>query len=70
VKVLLALKADYKAATGADWKPGAAPPAAPAPAKPAATSSASAADINAQITDQGNKVRDLKSQKAAKVIKF
>jgi bifunctional glutamyl/prolyl-tRNA synthetase len=64
----LALKAEYKAATGKDWKPGAAPAAAPVPAKAAAPSSgASAADINSQITEQGNKVRDLKSQKAAKV---
>ena len=28
VKVLLALKADYKSATGKDWKPGAHKPAA------------------------------------------
>jgi bifunctional glutamyl/prolyl-tRNA synthetase len=68
VKALLALKAEYKAATGKDWKPGAAPAAAPVQAKAAAPSSAaSAADINAQITEQGNKVRDLKSQKATKV---
>lgn len=63
----MALKAEYKAATGKDWKPGAAPAAAPVQAKPAPSISASAADINAQIIEQGNKVRDLKSQKAAKV---
>jgi bifunctional glutamyl/prolyl-tRNA synthetase len=68
VKALLALKAEYKAATGKDWKPGASPAAAPVQAKAAAPSSAaSAADINAQITEQGNIVRDLKSQKATKV---
>ncbi|XP_059478554.1 bifunctional glutamate/proline--tRNA ligase [Neocloeon triangulifer] len=71
VKVLLALKAEYKAATGSDWKPGASPAApaatpAPPPAKQETRSGASAADINAQIIEQGNKVRDLKSQKAAK----
>ena len=67
VKVLLALKADYKTATGQDWKPGAAPaPAAPAPAAAPAAGSGSGADLQAQIDAQGAKVRDLKSRKAAK----
>ncbi len=69
VKVLLALKADYKVATGKDWKPGAHKPAAPvptpAPAPPAGL--ASADDINENIVQQGNKVRQLKADKAAKV---
>merc|ERR1719458_2491097 len=34
VKKLLALKADYKAATGSDWKPGVAPAASPSAAAP------------------------------------
>jgi bifunctional glutamyl/prolyl-tRNA synthetase len=67
VKALLALKAEYKAVTGKDWKTGAAPAASPAIAKPAPSSTSNAADINAQIIEQGNKVRDLKSQKATKV---
>ena len=62
VKKLLALKADYKAATGQDWKPGAAPTAANTPAGGAG----SAADINSAITAQGDLVRKLKGDKAAK----
>jgi bifunctional glutamyl/prolyl-tRNA synthetase len=56
--------------SGQDWKPGvqvAAAAPAPVQAKPAPSGATSAADINAQIIEQGNKVRDLKSQKAAKV---
>ncbi|XP_024936533.1 bifunctional glutamate/proline--tRNA ligase isoform X2 [Cephus cinctus] len=59
IKTLLYLKADYKAATGADWKPGAAP------AKPTKTEGN---DINEEITKQGDKVRQLKSSKAEKNI--
>ena len=75
VKLLLDLKARYKTTTGKDWKPGQAPvqskkgkaaeksqdelpPAAPA----------DVSQLYAEITDQGNKVRDLKSAKASKVI--
>merc|ERR1740128_158389 len=64
VKKLLALKADYKAATGQDWKPGAAPPATKASSPPA--SGGSAADINTAITAQGDIVRKLKTEKANK----
>jgi bifunctional glutamyl/prolyl-tRNA synthetase len=68
VKILLALKADYKATTGQDWKPGAAPPA------PKQEESSSGAQdpvvINDTIVEQGNKVRDLKAQKAPKVLKL
>lgn len=55
IKVLLALKADYRSQTGKDWTPSVAPPAA------------SGADaLSASITQQGNTVRDLKAQKAGK----
>merc|ERR1719412_2932060 len=73
VKKLLALKADYKAATGQDWKPGAVP--APAAAKeksppkfaPAAGGGGSSpAAINASIIAQGDLVRKMKADKAAK----
>ncbi|XP_043238760.1 bifunctional glutamate/proline--tRNA ligase-like [Amphibalanus amphitrite] len=69
VKVLLALKADYKAATGQDWKPGAAPApaAAAAPAAASSADSSAAGDLNQRIIDQGNKVRELKAAKADKV---
>ena len=64
VKKLLALKADYKAATGQDWKPGAAP--APAKAASPAGAGGSAGDINSAIAAQGDAVRKLKADKAAK----
>lgn len=57
VKKLLALKADYKAATGQDWKPSAAPTKA---------ASGGASDINNSIVAQGDLVRKLKADKAAK----
>ena len=65
VKTLLALKADYKSATGQDWKPGTAP--APAP-KAAPAPVGDAAAIHEKIVGQGNTVRELKGQKAPKVI--
>ena len=65
VKKLLSLKADYKTATGQDWKPGAAPAPSKA-ASPASTGSSSAADINNSIVSQGDLVRKLKADKAAK----
>jgi len=71
VKVLLAAKADFKAATGQDWKPSTAPAAATTPkaaATPVAAAPASndAAAINDKIIAAGDKVRDLKAAKAAK----
>jgi len=64
VKVLLELKAKYKEATGNDWKPGAAAAAAPAAAPAAAAGKA--AELNEKIKQQGDAVRKLKSEKAAK----
>lgn len=65
VQVLLGLKTKFKAETGLDWKPGMKPSAG------VATSAASNGDANAdslseKITEQGNKVRDLKAKKAGK----
>ncbi|KAM9408914.1 bifunctional glutamate/proline--tRNA ligase isoform 2-T2 [Pholidichthys leucotaenia] len=72
VKQLLALKAEYKQQTGEDYKPG------PAPGIPAQeqthTSSAStqsassrqAQELSSQVTQQGDLVRKLKSEKAPK----
>ncbi|XP_068619443.1 bifunctional glutamate/proline--tRNA ligase [Battus philenor] len=64
VKVLLELKAKYKASTGQDWKPGAGPTSspAPAPAKP----SSDAAELSQHISQQGDLVRSLKTAKAEK----
>jgi len=61
VKKLLALKAEFKTATGSDWKPGAAPPAAAPVSSPSASN-----DLNAAVTAQGDLVRKLKGDKAAK----
>ncbi|CAH1112220.1 unnamed protein product [Psylliodes chrysocephalus] len=63
VKTLLALKADYKTLTKSDWKPGCIPPAEETPL---GKSSDSAGDISIKIAAQGDKVRQLKSQKADK----
>merc|ERR1719370_775560 len=74
---LLALKAEYKAATGEDWKPPAAPAkAAPAKAPPAKAStppkvegpalSGEAKELDAKVTAAGEKVRALKTAKAEK----
>lgn len=59
VKTLLDLKAQYKVATGQDWKPGAAPAAPSAP-------KADASSLNNEITKQGDLVRSLKAAKAEK----
>lgn len=76
VKVLQKLKADYLSATGQEWKPGQQPPAAAAVVVTSPQSAVAAAPVapatgskslHEQIADQGNKVRDLKSKKAAKV---
>lgn len=67
VKQLLALKAEYKAKTGQDYKPGAAPLAPTSSAPQQAQNQSNKGDeINAKIVQQGNIVRDLKSQKAEK----
>ena len=62
VDSLLELKTKYKSATGNDWKPGVHQPTA----ANNTTSSADPDKINEDIVNQGNKVRDLKSQKAGK----
>merc|ERR1712025_670382 len=67
-------KAEYKAATGKDWKPPADPKAAPKkaaspPAKAAAPPtelSGPAAQLDAAIKVQGEAVRKLKADKAEK----
>ena len=67
VKTLLGLKADYKACTGKDWKPGAHQPATKS--EPSGGASGGNADeLNEKITAQGNKVRQMKADKAAKVL--
>ena len=68
MKTLLSLKADYKTATGKEWKPG--QHVANSPSKPAASAPSgggNADEINEKIVAQGNTVRDLKTSKAPKV---
>ncbi|KAM9817196.1 bifunctional glutamate/proline--tRNA ligase [Neosynchiropus ocellatus] len=64
VKQLLALKVEYKQQTGQDYKPGSQPPANPAPAQ--APAPPQSQELFAQVAQQGELVRKLKSEKAAK----
>merc|ERR1711911_243854 len=67
VELLKSLKAEYKSATGSEYdankKPAGGAPAQAAAAAPASGDLA----IWEKVTAQGNKIRDLKSKKAAKV---
>lgn len=72
VKQLLALKAEYKQQTGKDYKPGSQTPAGPAKTQSnsASTQSSSppqAQELFSQVSQQGDLVRKLKSEKAPKV---
>lgn len=73
VKQLLDLKAEYKQQTGKEYKPGQAPSTAPAPAKanptpPPSSASPQAQALYAQVAQQGEQVRKLKTEKAPKVL--
>ena len=59
-----ALKKEFKEATGKEWKPGVL--ASLAPATSPAPSSSGPGDINAAVVAQGDLVRKLKADKAAK----
>jgi len=70
VKILLALKAEFKTATGVDWKPGVEVPGAAATA-PTGGAGAGAgggpgAELDEKIRSQGDEVRKLKAAKAEK----
>jgi len=66
VNKLLALKADYKAASGSDWKPGASPMKISPPKESSSTSGGAGEEIAAKIESQGNIVRQLKTDKKPK----
>ncbi|XP_012277238.1 bifunctional glutamate/proline--tRNA ligase [Orussus abietinus] len=69
VKILLDLKAQYKAATGSDWKPGATPKLPDVKKQDNSSTVSGSNDVevlNSQIIEQGDKVRKLKSEKAGK----
>ncbi|XP_040286384.1 bifunctional glutamate/proline--tRNA ligase isoform X2 [Bufo bufo] len=67
IKVLLSLKAEYKQATGQDYKPGNAPaPSAPVCPVVVATSGGDAKAAYDRVTEQGEVVRKLKAEKAPK----
>lgn len=65
VKQLLAFKAEFKQLTGQDYKPDMAPPTTPS--HPAPSSDSSPASLYSRVSDQGEVVRKLKSDKAPKV---
>uniref|UniRef100_W4VRQ8 Bifunctional glutamate/proline--tRNA ligase n=1 Tax=Corethrella appendiculata TaxID=1370023 RepID=W4VRQ8_9DIPT len=65
VNILLALKAEYKSATGQDWKPGTIP-AAQKPAEVKSTPNAASNQLNDKIVKQGDLIRNLKASKASK----
>lgn len=67
VKILLKLKQEYKEATGQDWKPE-INIQKQSPVKTDVLESRSGDDLLTEITDQGNKVRQLKADKADKNI--
>jgi hypothetical protein len=60
VKKLLALKVDFKSATGIDWRPGVSAPSTTGPAPCVEIQSA-------RIDQKGDRVQELKTQKAFKV---
>ncbi|XP_050434051.1 bifunctional glutamate/proline--tRNA ligase-like isoform X22 [Adelges cooleyi] len=67
VKALLALKAEYKQASGKDYQPN-QPPAKSAPTQPtnAPSTTNQEEQLYARVTEQGDKVRQLKSSGASK----
>lgn len=72
VKILLNLKKDYKNLTGSDWKPGiGATKASPRSIEPTQMEmdfSVSESSLLSEISAQGDKVRQLKAEKAEKSI--
>ncbi|XP_028256961.1 bifunctional glutamate/proline--tRNA ligase [Parambassis ranga] len=67
VKQLLALKAEYKEATGQEYKPGAAPAQkAEVPVQKTSTSAPAPTGLYEKVAEQGEVVRKLKSEKAPK----
>ncbi|KAM5163294.1 bifunctional glutamate/proline--tRNA ligase isoform 4-T4 [Mantella aurantiaca] len=68
VKALLALKAEYKAKTGQEYKPGQQPPAIEkcVSVQQNSSSSSEADELYNKVSKQGEEVRKLKSEKAPK----
>lgn len=74
VKQLLALKAEYKQQTGQDYKPGLQAPGSQAQTQTQSSASSAKSgsptqgeELFSQVTQQGELVRKLKSEKASKV---
>uniref|UniRef100_A0A8C8FJ45 Bifunctional glutamate/proline--tRNA ligase n=1 Tax=Oncorhynchus tshawytscha TaxID=74940 RepID=A0A8C8FJ45_ONCTS len=68
VKQLLDLKAEYKQATGQDYKPGTAPVPAAAPVQSTqAPTVTSGSGVYEHVTQQGDLVRKMKTEKASKM---
>ena len=67
VKTLLKLKQDYKQATGKDWKPD-TQPQKQSVAKGSTFGITSGKQLSNKISEQGDKVRQLKAAKESKNI--
>ena len=69
LEILKTLKAEYKAATGTEYDANKKPAAGAVPAAPAQAAGGASGDLAIweKVAAQGNKIRDLKSKKAAKV---
>lgn len=65
VKQLVALKAEFKQLTGQDYKADMAPPTTSS--HPASLSDSSPASLYSRVSDQGEVVRKLKTNKVPKV---
>ncbi|CAD6992192.1 unnamed protein product [Ceratitis capitata] len=66
VKTLLELKTQFKASTGKDWQPNTEVPSINPPVNSLSSADTAVEEILNKITNQGDKVRQLKSQKADK----
>jgi len=66
VNTLKALKSEYKTATGKDYVAGAAPTTVQQPTPDTAGASASEVDLYSKVSEQGDKLRKLKAEKAPK----
>lgn len=68
IEQLLRLKQTYKEMTGNDWKPEGQPSSTTMDSQNKSTPEDKVTELNGKITDQGNKVRKLKSDKASKTV--
>lgn len=68
MKELLSLKSNYKSLTGTDWSPNTITPEPSEKKDLVSNNSVDMHELNTQIKVCGDKVRDLKTKKAEKVL--